>query len=509
MAAPFKRLWITEKPDMAKNLAAGLCAAYKIQVLNASRRVADGYLELSNGDRVSYLFGHMIEMEPPSSYLTVDQNRNRAQYFSFLPLIPPEFKFRPKGDMKDGKFIFDKAGKPVPPAQFKNILKLINSAREIVNAGDVDREGQLIVDELLVFAGIDPAGTHKPIYRFHMVSPKEDDIAKQLLAGPLERNGDLKWKNKGVSAGCRQTADWLLGMNASMAWQAVTGVNTISVGRVQTPTLAMVVNRDLTIENFKAVDYFVPVITMADGTEMRWHQRAGAEGQPGFDLEGRIIDRRLAEEIVKRISQGMRGTITKATRDRLKELPPLPFSLGTLQSTAAKEHGLELKEVTKAAQALYEKHKMISYVGTDCQFLPESQLSNSRETMAGLSQVFGKHASRAQMDLRSRAWNDNKVDEHFAIIPNGTIATGLTAEERAVFGTIAKRYMAQFYPAYEYIKNSLHADFGMDEFRATSREDVRLGWKEVEGMGSEGESDGSDGADRDEMNENHVHGEVQ
>lgn len=495
--AAFKRLWITEKPDMAKNLAAGLCAAFNVSVVNPGGR-SNGYFELSNGDRVTFLFGHMIAMDPVSAYLSEEQNRNLDKYFDILPIIPKEFKFSPKMENR-GKPSFGKSkGKSTPVPQYGVVMGLIKSAREIVNAGDIDREGQLIVDELLKHGGLDPSGQHKPVYRLHMVSPREEDIVKELKK-PLDRNGDTRWQRKGMAANCRQESDWLVGMNGSMAWQCVTGVGKISVGRVQTPTLALVVRRDQTIANFRAKDFYVPVITMADGTEMRWHQRAGAEGMPGFDEEGRIIDRRIADDMVMRISRGMKGTITKADRTNMKELPPLPFSLGTLQSHAAKEHGMTIETVTKSAQALYEKHKMISYVGTDCQFLPQAMLENARDTMEGLAKIMGKHANKARLDLRSKAWNDNKVDEHYAIIPNGTISQAMNEEERLVFGTIARRYISQFYPAYEYIKNSLQADFGMDEFRASSREDVRLGWKEVEGMDMQGQLADSGEAGEEDM----------
>lgn len=472
---------------MAKNLANGLCFAYGAKITNQGAVRSDGFYQVSTGDRVTYLFGHMIEMAPVSAYISREQNMNLAGYFSFLPLFPAEFKFLPKADLdKDGKPRIDRTGVPVVSAHFKNLIQLLKKAPEIVNAGDIDREGQLIVDELLDFAGIDPGGRDKPIWRFSMVSPKDEDIKRQLLSGPLELNSLPKWRLARDAAYSRMLCDWLLGMNASMSYQAKTNVRGLSIGRVQTPTLNLVVQRDLLIENFKPRQYFVPVITLRDGTQMRWHKRDGAEGQPGFDSEGRIIDRAVADKIVFHISKGLQGTVTNCEQQHMKELPPLPFSLGTLQAQASREHGLTLKEVSKVAQALYEKHKMISYVGTDCQFLPESMLENSRTTITALAGVMPRQANGANMSLRSKAWNDNKVDEHYAIIPTGVMANGLSEDEKSVFGTIARRYISQFYPAYEFMKNSLHADFGGDEFRATSRQDVRMGWKEVEKEQKEG-----------------------
>lgn len=478
--ASVNRVWVTEKPEMARSLAAGLALTYGARVVNEKTVRDDGCIKLSNNDVVTYLFGHMLENAKPAAYLSKAQLS--GDYFSFLPLNPPKLIKLPKADRdKSGKPKLDAQGQPVPPAQFKKVVGLLKTAKEIVNAGDTDREGQLIVDELLQYAGIDPEGRTKPVWRLALENPKEEEIRKLIQAG-LERNGDPKWVRRRLAAETRQDSDWCLGMTASMAYQQITGIRNMAVGRVKTPTLAMVVKRDLEIERFKPVQYFVPVITLADGTQMRWERREGAEGTPGFDQQGRIIDERIAQQIVHAISAGLQGEITLADSKAGKERPPLPFSLGTLQATATRRHGLSLQEVTKAAQSLYEKHKAITYVGTDCQFLPESMLEQAHETMQALAKVFPKQAHGANLNLRSRAWDSSKTDEHFAIAPTGRLPSGATEAERAVFETIARRYMAQFYPDHEFIKHQLGAIFGKDEFKSTRVEVVREGWKEVEGV---------------------------
>jgi DNA topoisomerase-3 len=155
---------------------------------------------------------------------------------------------------------------------------------------------------------------------------------------------------------------------------------------------------------------------------------------------------------------------------------------------------------------LYEKHKAISYVGTDCRFLPTSKFADARATLGALGKVFVQQASGASLDIKSKAWNDAKVDEHFAIIPTGVLPQNATPEEKAVFEAVSMRYIAQFYPAFEFVTHRLTAIFGKDEFRATKRETTRMGWKQIEGhleqggprSEESGEEDGQDQVDEDQ-----------
>jgi DNA topoisomerase-3 len=475
--AAVERLWITEKPDMARNLAAGLKLALNARVTNEGTARSDGFIRFDNGDVVTNLLGHMIEPE----FLSAEHKKARiGTYFSFLPIVVKDFNYAPKPDRnKDGTPRM-RDGKPVPSAQYGVVKKLIGQARQIVNSGDVDREGQLIVDELLIHCGVDPEGRSKPIWRLPLVSTKEEDIRAQVLS-LSERNGDPKWVRRRCAALARQHCDAALGFNASMTWQEVSGYARMSVGRVQTPVLALVDDRERQIEGFRPTNYFVPVITLADGTTMRWHKREGAEGSPGFDAEGRITDEAVAKAMVQRIAAGLAGTITINDATRHSVAPPLPFSASILASTVAKRYGLTPKEAEKAAQSLYEKHKAISYVGTDCQYLPSSLKDEARQTLAALSKIFPAQAAGASLSIQSKAWNDEKVDEHYAIIPTGRLPVNPDAAEKAVFETVAKRYTAQFYSNFEYLKRSMSALFGGDEFRASSREVLRQGWKEVEG----------------------------
>lgn len=471
------RLWITEKPEMARSLAAGLSLTYDSRIVNAKTQRDDGCLELATGDVVTHLFGHMLELAPPGHYITPEQDRGNA--FAYLPLRPIVMEKFPKADRgRDGK-PKTRDGKPVAPAQLHRVVAKIRAAREIVNAGDTDREGQLIVDELLLFAGVDPRGKDKPVWRLPLQNPKEEEIKRLVLKG-LERNCDPVWVRRYEAAACRERGDWCIGMTGSRAYRQVSGYANMSVGRVTTPTLAMVVRREREIENFKPVQYFVPTITLTNGVRMRWFRRQGCEGTPGFDSEGRIVSEAVARQIVSAILHGMRGETTLAEAQRKFEAPPLPFSLGTLQSTVSRRFGLPLKEVTRAAQSLYERHKMVTYVGTDCKFLPTALLADAQATMQALSKVMPGVARGANLGLRSRAWDDAKTDEHFAIVPTGVIASGLGEAEKLVFETVSRRFMAQFYPAHEFVKMRLHALFGQDEFKASDREVTVAGWHDAE-----------------------------
>lgn len=481
MSGKVNTLWVPEKPSVARAVVESLVRVYGLKIVNTKTAGRDGYTKLSNGDVVCSVIGHMLVMLPPSRYLTREQNND---LMSVLPLLPDEFKLEPKPEIRNGKVQMRK-GEPVTSVRYLLLERLFKQAKSVVNACDIDREGQLIFDSLARFVGVDPAGSNIKRILINDMAPSALDKA----VSNLEQNGDSKWQQRGAAALARQRMDWLLGMNASMAYQVVTGIRTMSVGRVQTPLLAMVVKRDIEIENFKPQDYYVPVVIMSDGTRLRWEKREGSEGEPGFDANGRIIDISLAQGIVDKIRAGLAGTVKLAKVDERSEAPPMPFSMSSLQIQASREHGLSVKQVTKAAQSLYEKHKAITYVGTDCEFLPETMHSQAYEVLQSLSRHFKQQAAGANPKLKSRAFNDKKIDEHFAIVPTGNMPNlgADESDERKVFQTISNRYMAQFYPNYRYAQASVAVSFDKDEFRASSRKDLEMGWKNIEAMSKKGE----------------------
>lgn len=479
-ADSIQTLWIPEKPNVAREVVAALKRVKGARVLNQASAPSDGIYHLSSGDSVTCCFsGHTLSMLPPSRYLTREQNGN---VMGSLPLVPKEFLYEPKPETdKTGAIKKGKDGKPAPNKRFQKLKEWVLAAEKVVNACDIDREGQLIFDEILRFCGRDPYASD--IQRAKIVSMTED--AMNHTIANLDQNGAPAWHQRGDSALTRQKMDWLLGMNASMAYQVVTGIRTMSAGRVQTPVLAIVVLRDLAIERFKPQVYYVPIVIMPDGTRMRWDRREGAESETGFDPNGRIIDVILAQNIVSRIQSGLAGRVSAAKIENKSVPPPLPFSMGSLQSTASREHGFTVSEVTKAAQSLYERYKAITYVGTDCRFLPEDMHPQAGDVLSGLAERFSKEVSGAHPELKSRAFSNKSMGdaEHHAIIPTGETArlSQATSIELAVFSTIARRYIAQFYPNHRYQVANVTALFDRDEFKASSKRIAEAGWKEIEG----------------------------
>lgn len=486
------KVWIAEKPSAANDLAAGICLAFNLK----SERDRSGLITLSNGDTVLPLAGHLLSTVKPGAYLSkahaaIEKAYDFDRYQEFLPILPAALEKIPRCEVDaKGKM----TNKPFRP--YELAVRVLKNAREIVNAGDTDREGQLIVDELLEHLGINPYGSKPVVWRFGIASNKVEDIAAALKL-PMEKNGDDKWRLRSLAASTRQYLDFVWGMNLSMVGQVTYRSPRISAGRVQTPVLAMVDLRDAEIENFKPVRYFVPVVVLEDGTKMRWFKRNGSEGARGFDSEGRIIDESVAREIVARISNGLPGQISVARVTEHKEKPPLPFSMGTLQATASRELGLTLDEVQEAATNLYRKHKAISYIGTDCKFLPTSMHTQAPKILRALTKVFPKQAPGADSRIVSPAFNDTKLDEHYAIIPTGDLPVNATQEEMGVFRVISKRFIAQFYPDYVFRRHQVEGLFGADHFATSTRQDVRLGWKEVEGQVERGEAADAPVAQRD------------
>lgn len=473
-----EKVWITEKPSAAKDLAAGMCLAFNV----TSRRESNGLITISNGDVILPFAGHLLATARPAHYLSpehaeIERTYAYDRFHEFLPILVPRLFKVPRTDVVGKKM----PGKPKPFAPYTLAARTLRNAKEIVNAGDKDREGQMIVDEMLEHLGIDPYGASPMVWRVGITSNLPNDIA-DVLRAPKEKNSNNFWRMRCVEAETRQLLDFTWGINLSMVGQAMSGSPRISAGRVQTPVLELIKKRDDAIENFKPAHYFVPVITLSDGSKMRWFKREGSEGAPGFDAQGRIVSQALGLQIVQRIAGGFAGSLSKAIRTQHSEKPPMPFSTGSLLATASKELGMTIDEVSAAAKVLYSKHKAISYIGTDCKFLPTSLHDEAPNILRALSKVFPKLAPGADISIKSAAFNDAELDEHYAIVPTGVLPLTASPEEQSVFRVISKRFIAQFYPDYVYIKHKVEGTFGADHFVSNERQDVRLGWKEVDGQ---------------------------
>ena len=371
-------------------------------------------------------------------------------------------------------------------------MKLLKEADIIVNAGDIDREGQLIADEIITYAGFDPAGRNKAVERVLITALDDESLRRALMPETRFSNGEPRFVNSRLAGIARQQWDWLVGMNGSRAVRAVLGVlgirpkQALSLGRVQTPTLALVVHRELEILNFNPVAYYVPKIRRQDGTVLTWTGRVEGADDRGIDEEGRIIDRRVAEAIVARIMQsGVKGIVTDFQEQKKEQAPPLPYNLAKLQTEISARHGFTAKKTLDVTQALYENKKMVSYVGTDCRYLPRSMHAEATEKLGGISGMFTKLANGADPKIQHACWDDSKVTAHHAIIPTGITAPGMSQDEQKVFDAIARRYIAQFYPKHQFQSTRLEAQCGDDEFKSTWRKTLVDGWKVVDQQADE------------------------
>lgn len=444
------RLYIAEKPSVARVLAAEL----------GQTRKGDGWLQCGE-DFVTWAFGHLLEMAMPENYDPA-LARWRAED---LPIVPAQWKMLPKQD--------DGAKK-----QLALIGRMLKAAHEVVNAGDPDREGQLLVDEVLhsfQYQG--------PVKRFWVSA--QDSVSIQRGLAALEDNA--KFKGFADAAIARGRADWLIGMNLSRAFtlsarRGGADRTLLTVGRVQTPTLAMVVARDREIEAFQAVSYITLTARFQhSGGEFkaRWKPR---EGQVGLDAQGRLCDPEVAKGLLKAIA-GQSGVISSHKTEEKSDPPPRPFSLGTLTFAASKRWGYGAEDVLKAAQNLYEA-KLVTYPRTDCEFLPESQLADAPAVLSAMKATFPSLArliDQADPTRKSRAWNDEKVTAHHGMIPTQHRGRpGILSEmEQNLYQLVARTYLAQFYPDHAYLATAVTATVVEQDFTANGRVVVEPGWQKI------------------------------
>jgi DNA topoisomerase III len=450
------RLFIAEKPSVAKAIAAELGVSGR----------GDGYIECGS-DKVTWCFGHMLEQAGPDEYTPEDvprmQSGRKIWRVEELPILPQVWMLKPKEDAKK---------------QLSVIGKLIRQAREIVNAGDPDREGQLLVDEVL-----EHFCSRLPVRRFWVSA--QDSVSVQRGLAALKYN--LTYAGWADAARGRQRADWLIGMNLSRAYtlRAQRGGSRVllTVGRVQTPTLALVVNRDREIEAFQAVLHHTIAATVqhAGGSfRAAWRTR---EDQSGLDSEGRLVDAIVADGLVASV-RGQHGRIAEYRQEARLQHQPLAFSLSDITALASARFGYSAEEVLNACQALYETHKLTSYPRTDCAYLPESQHADATRVLQAIRHVNPEWADwieRADPRIKSRTWDDSRITAHHGIVPTmhpGSKA-GLDQRERHVYELIVRAYLAQFYPPHEYRQTTVGLEIGGQRFTASGRVVTHSGWREV------------------------------
>ncbi|SEO94110.1 DNA topoisomerase 3 [Propionispora vibrioides] len=445
------KLYIAEKPSMGAEIAKCLPGPL-------SRR--DGYIVTGDGV-VTWGFGHILRQAEPDEY----DAKYEKWRMEDLPIIPDEWKL-----------IIAESSKK----QFEIVRRLIDEAAEIVHAGDPDREGQLLIDEVL-----DYVDNRKPVKRILLQALDEKSIRQAI--GHLRENQDFF--NLKQSALARSRADWLIGMNVSRAYtlaaQQAGHRITLPVGRVKTPTLALVVRREREIADFKQENYFTVKADFAHANgnfTAYWKPR---EGQAGLDSEGRLADKAVMEELLARLkdSQATAVIATCETTDK-REPQRLPLSLSALQVLAGKRYGYNPQHVLDTAQKLYEK-KLTSYPRSDCDYLPESQRDDAAAILANLAALeqdeLAAWSAKADHSITSRAWNDKKITAHHAIIPTVERCSfaKLSEMEKHIYFLVAQAYVAQFYPIHTYSQTKVDVVHEQEIFTAGGRVVRELGWKEL------------------------------
>ena len=448
------RLFIAEKPSLGRAIAQYLPVK---GVPHGGGQGRGATHIVAGNDVVSWCFGHLLEMAEPDEYSTAYKRWS----FNTLPIIPTDWRLLPRESAK---------------AQINAIKLLLSQCDKVIHAGDPDREGQLLVDELL-----EHLGNTKPVQRIWLSALDESNVRKALA----NLKDNTHFANLKASAEARQRGDWLVGMNLTRAYtlagQRGGYQGVLSIGRVQTPTLALVVHRDLCMEHFKPRDFYAVVATIqaANGDfTARWKP---SEDVP-VDESGRVVDKKIAEHIATNTA-GKTGTVVSCVAAKKKQEAPLPFSLSTLQATANKKLGLGAQEVVDLAQSLYEA-KLTTYPRTDCNYLPESQWGDAAKIVASLPAEYEAFVRQADTSLKSPAWNDKKVTAHHAIIPTGHRAS-ISGKQQQVFDLIVRAYLAQFFPASTYCETNIRVHLDGELFTASGKVPLTSGWKIVYGATEE------------------------
>jgi DNA topoisomerase-3 len=441
-------VYIAEKPDQAKRLA---------NVIGANQR-RDGYFEGSNGVVVTYCFGHLLETLMPDDY---DPNL-KTWSFDTLPIIPDTWRYKVSKDKKK---------------QVDVISKLLKNTSSICIATDYDREGELIARSLLKYLN----AADKPTYRL-MLRALDDKSIRTALDNVLEGQHSYPLYKAALS---RQSADWHIGMNFSRLYSMAireAGANQVfSIGRVQTPTVKLVVDRDRAINNFTPSPFYVvsSTVHVANGNFLaQWvcpEDRA--------DSNGRCITEALAADVIRSVTHSPGASIKFVESKLRKEFAPLPFDLAALQKYGSAKFGWTADKVLKVAQSLYDD-TVLSYPRTDSRYLPVSQFDDAPEIFSVMIQsdpVFGARISAADLTTKGRMFNDAKITAHHAIIP--TVVTpnlaAMTDDQRMLYDAVRTAYAACFFPAKEYMQTNVDIVCAGHLFKAKGRVTKKDGWTAI------------------------------
>ncbi|MGF1768962.1 DNA topoisomerase III [Enterovibrio makurazakiensis] len=447
------RLFIAEKPSLGRAIVAALPKPHKNH---------EGYVQAANGDTVTWCIGHLLEQAEPDAY----DEKYKTWRLDDLPILPEPWILKPRKS----------AAK-----QLTVVKKLLKQFDDIVHAGDPDREGQLLVDEVFSFAKL-PEAKKQRIQRLLINDLNVSAVKKALSV----MRSNLDFVPLSVSALARSRADWLYGMNMSRAYTLLgkqagyQGV--LSVGRVQTPVLGLVVRRDREIAAFVPKPFYqLDAVIPYQGNEIFARWQPSESCQPWQDDEGRVLSRKLVENVAQRVAN-QPATVVVSERKGTRQAPPLPYSLSALQIDAAKRFNMSAADVLACCQSLYEKHKVITYPRSDSRYLPKDHLKEASAVTSAIGKTapsLSDAVKNANLSLKSKAWNDSKVEAHHAIIPTGKSSQVLSGRERDVYELIARQYLMQFYPSAEYVEAKLDFEIAGGIFVAKGKQLTLPGWRQL------------------------------
>ncbi|MDR1203645.1 MAG: DNA topoisomerase 3 [Tannerellaceae bacterium] len=427
------KVCIAEKPSVAREIA---------EILGATKKM-NGYIE-GNGYQVTWTFGHLCTLKEPHEYTT----EWKRWSLSALPMIPPRFGI---------KLIEN----PTYVQQFKIIEGLMQQAEMVINCGDAGQEGELIQRWVM-----QKAGCKCPVYRLWISSLTEEAI-REGFRKLKEEKEFAKLYEAGLS---RAIGDWLLGMNATRLYTLRYGQNkqVLSIGRVQTPTLALIVNRQAEIDNFKPEPY--------------WELKTIYRNTTFSATKGKFTSKEEGEEFLA-IVQQEDFTITDVSNKKGKEYAPRLFDLTSLQVECNKKFSFSADDTLKLIQSLYEK-KVTTYPRVDTTYLSDDMYPKVPGILKGISGQYAELVNPLlgiKIPKSKKVFDNSKVTDHHAIIPTGVPANNLTENERKVYDLVVRRFIAAFYPDCDISTTTVLGKVGKVEFKVTGKQILKPGWRVVFG----------------------------
>ncbi len=457
------RLFIAEKPSLARSIAAVL-----------PKPQENNKLYIKAGENiVAWAAGHLLEQAMPEQY----DDKYKRWNVDDLPIFPQVWKMLVKKECKD---LFD------------NLKKLLKQADVVVNAGDCDREGQLLIDEILDYCG------YKGKVLRILISDTNPEAVKNALDN-LKPDSDFHGDRDAALA--RSRADWLHGINLTRLYTKMAEINgynggPLKIGRVKTPVTALVVRRDEDIEAFSPKPFWIVKANIAVQNGMFYATWKPHDEQQGLDEDKRLIDKSVGEALVTRL-KGKLANITKYESKKLSSKPPVGFSLPKLQMIASKKFDLSPAKVLDICQKLYEQG-ILTYPRSDCEFLPDAHHDDAQRVFDVIEKLSSLRVPQSVDKSRnSPVFNSKKVEEHHAIIPSASCkgTKPLEGDEALIFELVAKRYISFFMPDYVFSQVNINADIDGELFTASGRHVLNDGWKAIEADSQDNDNENNNDED--------------